>query len=179
MYEKIKHSICVILQLIKSQQKDSKLNSDDEDFMIVLSETFTKLCVRLLIQNNFIEMKECVATSSACMTRKPRCAYQVFLNKHDLQHDSLLSHSSYVHMYIWPRYIIERCVCTSVGQRRGHLGFNTKPNPYTACNLAVCTAARGTNFYIWLRVSSDPSLLSHRYIFRNKHIYIYTKCNAA
>jgi len=100
MYEKIKHSICVILQLIKSQQKDSKLNSDDEDFMSVLSETFTKLCVRLLIQNNFIEMKECVATSSACMTRKPRCAYQVFLNKHDLQHDSLLSHSSYIHMYI-------------------------------------------------------------------------------
>jgi len=58
MYEKIKHSICVILQLIKSQQKDGKLNSDDEDFMLVISEMFTKICVRLLCDNNFIEIKE-------------------------------------------------------------------------------------------------------------------------
>ena len=68
MYEKIKHSICVILQLIKSQQKGGKLNLDDEDFMIVISETFTKLCVRLLCESNFIEIRERVAEPSAQMT---------------------------------------------------------------------------------------------------------------
>jgi len=58
IYEKVKHSICAILQLIKAQQLQSKLPADDEDFLLVLFETFTKLCVRLLCENTFIEIKE-------------------------------------------------------------------------------------------------------------------------
>jgi hypothetical protein len=57
IYEKVKHCICAILQLIKAQQLHGKLPADDEDFLLVLFETFTKLCVRLLCENTFIEIK--------------------------------------------------------------------------------------------------------------------------
>jgi len=58
IYEKVKHSICAILQLIKAQQRQGKLSADDEDFLMVLFETFTRLCVCLLCENTFIEIKE-------------------------------------------------------------------------------------------------------------------------
>jgi len=58
IYEKVKHSICAILQLIKTQQRQGKLPADDDDFLLVLFETFTKLCVRLLCENTFIEIEE-------------------------------------------------------------------------------------------------------------------------
>jgi len=58
MYEKVKYSICAILQLIKIQQRNNKLPLEDEDFLIVLFETLTKLCVRLLCEDNFIQIKD-------------------------------------------------------------------------------------------------------------------------
>jgi len=58
IYEKVKYSICAILKLVKAQQRQSKLPADDEDFLMVLFETFTKLCVRLLCENTFLEIKE-------------------------------------------------------------------------------------------------------------------------
>ena len=58
IYENVKHSICAILQLIKVQQQHTKLSPEDEDFLMVLFETFTKLCVRLLCEDNFIQIKD-------------------------------------------------------------------------------------------------------------------------
>jgi len=58
IYENVKYSICAILQLIKVQQQNTKLPTEDEDFLIVLFETFTKLCVRLLCEDNFIRIED-------------------------------------------------------------------------------------------------------------------------
>ena len=59
MYEKLKHTLCGILQLLQAQQHKLKalLLPDDEDFLIVLSESLTKLCVRMLCESNFIQIE--------------------------------------------------------------------------------------------------------------------------
>jgi len=65
MYEKLKHSLCGILQLIEAQRKQQKktLLSQDDDFLIVLSETLTQLCVRVLCEDNFIKIDACPTTT--------------------------------------------------------------------------------------------------------------------
>jgi len=59
MYDKLKYTLCRILQLLQTQQHQlkSSILPDDEDFLIVLSETLTKMCVRMLCESNFIQIE--------------------------------------------------------------------------------------------------------------------------
>jgi len=61
MYEKLKHSLCGILQLIEAQRQQQKttLLALDDDFLVGLSETLTQLCVRMLCDSHFVKMDMC------------------------------------------------------------------------------------------------------------------------
>ena len=65
MYEQLKHSLCGILQLIAAQRQQQKttLSALDDDFLVELSETLTKLCVRMLCDSNFVKMDTCSASA--------------------------------------------------------------------------------------------------------------------
>jgi len=58
MYEKLKHALCGILQLIAAQRQQQKktLSALDDDYLMELSEILTKLCVRMLCDSNFVKM---------------------------------------------------------------------------------------------------------------------------
>jgi len=59
MYEKLKHTLCSILQLLEVQHMQLKpvLLPHDEDFLIALSETLTKMCVRMLSDDSFVQLR--------------------------------------------------------------------------------------------------------------------------
>jgi hypothetical protein len=65
MYEKLKHSLCGILQLIAAQRHQQKatLSALDDDFLVGLSETLTTLCVRMLCDSHFVKMDTCPVKS--------------------------------------------------------------------------------------------------------------------
>jgi len=58
MYDKLKYTLCRILQLLQTQQHQLKslIAPDDEDFLMVLSESLTKMCVQMLCESNFIQI---------------------------------------------------------------------------------------------------------------------------
>jgi len=58
MYEKLKHTLCSILQFLEIQQQQLKatLIPRDEDFLMVLSETLTNMCVSMLSDGSFIQL---------------------------------------------------------------------------------------------------------------------------